>query len=91
MSGLPGYNYAAFNAAAVRYREAGFEVENPAEHFGGRTDLPYPQYMRAAIRCLLMCDMIVLLPGWKKSKGARLEYRIAVATEMEVLNKEQDP
>ena len=39
MTGLPDFNFPAFHAAAARLREAGWEVMNPAENFGGRTDL----------------------------------------------------
>jgi len=76
MTGLPGYNYPAFNAAAKRLRELGFEVENPAEN-------PDPAcgtwlgYMRMAIRQLALCDSLVLLPGWQDSRGARIEQQLA--------------
>ncbi len=84
MSGLPEFNYPAFHAAAAAWRAAGWEVENPAEHFGGRTDLPRETYMHAAIKSLLTCDAIALLPGWWESEGARLEYRVAQAVGMTI-------
>ena len=37
----------------------------------------YTDYMREDIKALSECDAICLLPGWKRSKGARMEYRIA--------------
>ena len=37
----------------------------------------YADYMREDIKALSECDAICLLPGWKRSKGARMEYRIA--------------
>ncbi len=40
MTGLPGWNYSAFNAAAKTLRDIGIKVENPAEHYGGDTSRP---------------------------------------------------
>lgn len=37
----------------------------------------YQDYMREDIKLLADCNAICMLPGWKRSKGARLEYRIA--------------
>lgn len=76
MTGLPDYNYPAFNECAERLRELGFHVENPAEN-----PVPdcgsYNGYMRMAIAQLVRCDQVVLLPGWMNSKGARQEVEIA--------------
>jgi hypothetical protein len=74
MTGLPDYNYPAFNAEARVWRCRGFEVENPAEG----PELPsWAAYMRRALRQLLTCEAIVLLPGWTRSKGATVEWMLA--------------
>jgi hypothetical protein len=76
MSGLPDYNYPAFNAAAKALRELGHHVENPAEN-------PQPPcrtwhaYMRQAVAQLVRCEAVALMPGWESSKGANLEHRLA--------------
>ena len=77
MTGLPDHNFPAFHAAAKRLTTAGWEVCNPAENFGGRTDLPREQYLRADVAMLVQCEAIALLPGWEDSRGAQLEYLIA--------------
>jgi hypothetical protein len=52
--------------------------------------LPQPgdwqDHMKADIKLLLNCQYIVLLPGWEKSKGCRLELDVAMSTGLEVLN-----
>lgn len=77
MSNLPESNYPAFNAAAAQLRAMGHVVENPAEN-------PIPVcgtwqgYMRMALVQLARVDGVVLLPGWTRSKGARIECQVAV-------------
>ena len=34
-------------------------------------------YMRAALRIMLGCDGVALLPGWTESRGAWIEARLA--------------
>lgn len=83
MTGQPDFNYPAFNSAAAKLRALGLEVLNPAEN-------PPPPcgtwtgYMRMALRQLVECDCIVLLPGWSDSKGALIERRLAQALGMDV-------
>ncbi len=77
MTGLPEFNYPAFNTAAVEMRALGWEVINPAENHGGRTDLPREEYFRQAIPWVARCDAILMLEGWRHSEGARLEFAVA--------------
>ena len=77
MTGHENHNFPAFHAAAERFRLAGWEVANPAENFGGRTDLPRETYLRADMAMLARCDAIALLPGWERSVGATLETVVA--------------
>lgn len=90
MTGLPDFNYPAFNAAAAKLRAMGHEVLNPAEN-------PEPAcrtwqgYMRLALAQLVQCECIVMLPGWADSKGAMIERKLAQTLEMEVVNFLDDP
>ena len=88
MTGHADHNYPAFHAAAERFQEAGWEVVNPAENFGGRTDLPRESYLRADAALLVKCDAIALLPGWEESVGAKMEYLLARSLGMTVYDAE---
>ena len=85
MSGLPEFNYPAFNEAAALLRAKGHTVLNPAEN-------PVPAcgtwqgYMRLALAQLVQCECIVLLPGWSESKGALIERWLAQVLGMEVMH-----
>jgi Domain of unknown function (DUF4406) len=77
MTGLPDFNYPAFNAEAARLRALGYEVENPAEN-------PEPPckswsgYMRMALAQLITCDTVATLPNCGNSRGARIEIQLAL-------------
>lgn len=78
MTGLPRKNFPAFSAAAADYRARGCFVISPAELWPLQEEpLEWHQYMRGDVPAMLTCEMLVLLPGWLLSKGARLEQHIA--------------
>ena len=77
MTGIEQFNYPMFNKVARELRDAGIYVINPAEFFGGKGDRTYAEYMRESIKALLDASEVLLLPGWEKSNGARLEVEIA--------------
>jgi len=77
MTGYRGFNYHKFDEGAQLLTSLGHTVVNPADNFGGRTDLTRAEYMRLDIAILLQCDTIALLPGYDLSKGAALENSIA--------------
>lgn len=85
MSGLPDLNYPAFHAEAARLRALGHEVENPAENPVPPCGGTWTGYMRMALRQLVECDVVVLLPGWTDSRGAVIERNLALALSMGVL------
>lgn len=84
MTGLPDYNYPAFNAEAARLRELGYTVENPAEN-PLPADAPWHLCMRDAIRQMLTCDAVALMPGWQVSRGANVEVELAMHLQMKVV------
>ncbi len=88
-----GFNYDKFNEVAVKLRSLGHEVLNPAENFGGATEHPDGRkaFMRADIGHVLNVDAIVMLEGWEKSKGAKLELDIAKELELRVFDENLEP
>ena len=76
MTGIAEFNFPAFNKEAVRLRVEGLTVLNPADH-GIVEGAEWADYLRHDIAGLATCQRIHLLPGWEKSKGARLEVTIA--------------
>lgn len=79
MSGLPGLNRPAFDAAAARLRAQGFQVVVPhdlaPERITGETDADYyERCLEADLAELETCQAIYQLPGWQDSRGARREH-----------------
>jgi hypothetical protein len=91
MTGIPEFNFPLFHRVSDELREGGWDVRNPAEtppppQLREHTDDPkvWKYYLREALRLLLECDAILLLPGWEDSKGAQLELHVARALQMPV-------
>jgi hypothetical protein len=88
MTGQPRHNFPAFFAAEQRWRDAGWDVSNPARNFGGRLDLDRVEYMRCDVGQLLEVDAIAFLPGWKGSRGALVELAIAEELGLDLFDAE---
>ena len=82
MSGLPAYNYPAFDRASRSLRLAGYEVENPAENPACED---WVGYMRLSLVQISKVDGLAVLDGWPLSRGATLEVHIAHALLLPVL------
>lgn len=75
MTGLPNFNREAFDVAAVDLEAMGYQVANPASV--SIENGTWGQYMREDLVMLLRCDAVLALPGWRKSRGARIEIGLA--------------
>lgn len=87
ISGLSEKTYMAkFNAAEEYLKNKGHEVINPARTNG---TLPksttYDQYMDMSMILLSMCDTIFMLDNWMDSPGAKREFQVANANDLNVL------
>ena len=79
MSGYDNFNYAQFNNVAKVLRSMGFTVINPAETAGGDQSLPHSKYMEIDLNYIRTVDAVIFLPGWRQSRGAKIEAVVASA------------
>ena len=63
-----------FNRAAAALEDLGDIVINPATLPQG---MPNNLYMPICLEMIKAADMVILLPGWDNSEGARLEKQFA--------------
>jgi hypothetical protein len=48
---------------------------------------PWNKAMGMCIESLLGCDCVYLMPNWRQSKGANLEFHVAKIVGKEILNQ----
>lgn len=87
MTGLPQFNFPAFDAAEAKLRLLGHDVFNPAQMdrdlgFDPASSSVTNEFLRDALRrdlsAICESDAIAMLSGWEKSGGARIEWMLAV-------------
>jgi nucleoside 2-deoxyribosyltransferase len=96
MRGIPGLNFPAFDYAAAKLREQGFEVFSPAEK-GEEVELQCSPELQNSIAfrrkvfakdwdwIAKNADGVALLPGWEASPGANSERACAIALGITVM------
>lgn len=85
MTGYVDDNFPAFHEAAENLRDFGLVVINPAENVGGHQDMTAEWFLGLDITMIVTrADMVVVLPGWERSRGAKLEVLVANAVGLPV-------
>jgi hypothetical protein len=100
MTGIPQFNFPAFDAAASELRSMGHEVISPAElddpedraaalqspdgsalSYGNGVKKTWGEFLARDVKLLSDggIEAVFVLPGWRKSRGARLETFVANA------------
>lgn len=70
----------------IRKQYKGCEVINPAIILKTMPkNTTHAEYMQISLPLLDMCDSIYLLPDWEESKGANMEYHMALDKGYEIL------
>lgn len=82
--GPPTWNYSSFERMAKRLRKAGWQVISPHELHGPDEGTGHDWFMRRDVAELVKCGRIVMLRDWEQSKGARMEFDLAVGLGMDV-------
>lgn len=87
ISGMKDLNVEEFNSAEQELRVLGHKPINPHDiarnlHLSRGLDMrcanvSWSDYMRPCISALSRCHAILMLEGWRNSRGARLEIHIA--------------
>jgi hypothetical protein len=83
ISGMEAQASTLFTNAEKMLKAKGFEPVNPMKlpHQHGKT---WECFMREDIAALLQCQAIYMLHNWQQSKGAVLEYILAMHLDMDV-------
>lgn len=84
MTGHTDLNFPSFTEAAQRLRAAGLTIISPHEHQEDGSPKPWTFYLRKDLRLLLDCDTIIMLSGWRNSRGAVLERHVAAELGMRI-------
>lgn len=79
MTGYPEYNRPAFAEAAQAIKARGWEPANPARDIIVKGEAAWDTYMRYAITLMMQCDGIYMLDNWQYSRGATIEYQLAMS------------
>ena len=94
MSNTPNSNLEEFDKAEKQLKQLGFDVLNPHHiceelntRFFDMGKVPeYEDYLKEDIlQMLSKCDKVLVLKGWRQSKGAKLEIANAIACGLDVV------
>lgn len=86
--GISGTNdfQSRFEEAETELKELGYSVVNPAKiNALLPEDTTWEEYMKMSLCVLEMCDYIYMLKNWENSKGACMEMKKALESNITLL------
>lgn len=78
ITGKEDLNRANFEETEDLLLQKGFSPVNPHKLPMDIPSQSWENYMRRDLKSLCDCDGIVMLDGWQKSRGAKLEFMLAL-------------
>jgi hypothetical protein len=84
INGYPNHNRIAFAQAEFEMQGKGWNVINPTD-LGQMKNATWTKYMERDIAYVFSSQLVVALPGWELSRGARLEIHTAMENRIQVL------
>lgn len=88
ITGIPHYKK-DFELVETELLSKGYRyIVNPAELDEVIVNGEYENFMDVCLKLIDMCDIVVLIPGWKKSAGANREMGYALGKGKEVVTYE---
>lgn len=85
MTGLPNFNREAFAEAERWCLMNGLSPFNPGwMTFSEDSAFTYEEILQIDLAALSVCDTILLLPGYEKSNGAKVELEMALRLGLKV-------
>lgn len=78
MAGLKDNNMAAFDEYSAALRARHYDIVSPHEIVPEAEAPEWEDYLRTDLReGLLICNAMILMPGWTRSRGVALELEVA--------------
>ena len=85
MSGIENLNKEAFDEVEALLTGKGFEVINPYKLDGGDHSKPWLHYIKRDIDYIALCDVLIVLEGWRDSFGAMIEILVASKLGLQII------
>jgi len=85
ITGHKDLNRPAFVRAAHLLQSWGHDTVSPLDACPYHPDKSWLDYMLEAIPAMLKCEAVAVLPGWLRSRGARIEVLLALALGIKVV------
>ena len=87
ITGLPYEEaFKMFDNAESKLQTQLYEVVNPMKIIHEH-DLSWESYMKEDLKAMLDCDAIYLLKNYKDSKGAMIEYKLALDLKLRIVHE----
>jgi hypothetical protein len=85
ITGIADFNRHAFSRAVNRLKSWGHDPVSPFDVSTYHPDKAWIDYMLDDIPAMLRCEAVAVLPGWLRSRGARIEVALAWALGIKIV------